>query len=51
MKPWLQLVFFACTFLIWRTEAEFFTSIGMERTNAWCSDVVNGIAKTVKVYS
>ncbi|KAF1643966.1 Prolyl 4-hydroxylase subunit alpha-2, partial [Eudyptes chrysocome] len=28
MKPWLQLVFFTCLFLIWRTEAEFFTSIG-----------------------
>ncbi|KAM7100939.1 prolyl 4-hydroxylase subunit alpha-2 isoform 2-T4 [Ciconia maguari] len=28
MKPWLQLVFFTCIFLIWHTEAEFFTSIG-----------------------
>uniref|UniRef100_A0A8C8A692 procollagen-proline 4-dioxygenase n=1 Tax=Otus sunia TaxID=257818 RepID=A0A8C8A692_9STRI len=27
MKPWLQL-FFTCIFLIWHTEAEFFTSIG-----------------------
>uniref|UniRef100_A0A8C4V2Z0 procollagen-proline 4-dioxygenase n=1 Tax=Falco tinnunculus TaxID=100819 RepID=A0A8C4V2Z0_FALTI len=28
MKPWLQLVFFTCIFLVWHTEAEFFTSIG-----------------------
>ncbi|XP_016157145.1 PREDICTED: prolyl 4-hydroxylase subunit alpha-2 isoform X3 [Ficedula albicollis] len=28
MKPWLQLMFFLCIFLIWHTEAEFFTSIG-----------------------
>ncbi|XP_064243616.1 prolyl 4-hydroxylase subunit alpha-2 isoform X5 [Passer domesticus] len=28
MKPWLQLMFFPCAFLIWHTEAEFFTSIG-----------------------
>ncbi|XP_062358132.1 prolyl 4-hydroxylase subunit alpha-2 isoform X4 [Cinclus cinclus] len=28
MKPWLQLMFFLCVFLIWHTEAEFFTSIG-----------------------
>ncbi|XP_061858225.1 prolyl 4-hydroxylase subunit alpha-2 isoform X4 [Colius striatus] len=28
MKPWLQLVFFTCTFLIWHAGAEFFTSIG-----------------------
>lgn len=32
MKPCLQLVFLV--FLICHTEAEFFTSIGMERTNA-----------------
>ncbi|KAM7042393.1 prolyl 4-hydroxylase subunit alpha-2 isoform 5-T8 [Acridotheres tristis] len=28
MKPWPQLMFFLCVFLIWHTEAEFFTSIG-----------------------
>ncbi|POI32272.1 hypothetical protein CIB84_003976, partial [Bambusicola thoracicus] len=28
MKPWLCLVFFTSAFLIWHTEAEFFTSIG-----------------------
>ncbi|NXF16522.1 P4HA2 hydroxylase, partial [Rhodinocichla rosea] len=28
MKPWLQLMFFPCVFLIWHAEAEFFTSIG-----------------------
>ncbi|XP_075571160.1 prolyl 4-hydroxylase subunit alpha-2 isoform X4 [Pelecanus crispus] len=28
MKSWLRLVFFTCIFLIWHTDAEFFTSIG-----------------------
>lgn len=48
MKPWLCLVFFTSAFLIWHAEAEFFTSIGMETTNAQCYDTTDVTAKTVQ---